>query len=242
MALFAPKVLTAPDINLLDGERDSKFFTPDLWKLEQYEYQLLFMPGEFMPRHPGYQDIQPHLYKNKPLGPAFTADAGWAFWKHKLGKFSYPIPLLNNLKRVITGRIKGEVLAVRPKFFIELDKYYQDRKEFIRFRTSIVVPYRKKLWTKMGEMITPEMTHTIRTWMYVGVRSFWEPQLDAGMFFEPVQSFEGSSADWKWNAGRYFFYSLNEYNHTPSEHNLIEDDTVHKQQAFTVRAVTHSMS
>lgn len=238
MPFFSPsrKIINKIDMSFLDDKQDFKIFSPDLWKLEQYEYQLLFMPGEFMSRHPNFKDIQPYIYKNKPLGPAFTADTGWAFWRRNLGKFSYPIPLINQVKRVITGRIKGEVMAIRPRMLQHLDEYYQNRKEFIRYRTSVIIPYRKKTFTNVGEMITPEMTHTIRTWMYVGVNSFWTPQLDAGMLFTPVKSFIGSTEDWKWNAGRYFYYALIEYENSATAM-VEESNVVHKQQSFTVREV-----
>ena len=230
------KILNKDLVSYLDDKKDAKVFTPDLWKLEQYEWQLLFIPGEFMSRHPQHKEIQPYLYKNKPLGPAFTADGGWAFWRRNLGKLSYPIPLINRLKRTITGRIKGEVVAIRPRILRDLDEHYQNRKEFIRYRTSITIPYRKRTYFLGGEMITPELTHTIRTWMYVGVNSFWEPQLDAGMLFSPVRHFEGSAEEWKWTAGRYFYYSLIEYENSSTEM-IEEDNTIHKQKAFTVRNV-----
>ncbi len=216
------KILNKDLLSYLDDKKDFKLYSPDFWRLEQYEWQLLFIPGEYMSRHPLHNEIKPYLYKEKPLGPGFTAESHWAFWKRNLGKHSYPIPLINRLKRVITGRIKGEIVAVRPRLLRDLDDHYQNRKEFVRYRSTIVVPYRKETWFNGGKMISPEFTETIRTWMYVGVNSFWEPQIDAGMLFSPVRNFEGSVEPWKWLAGRYFYYSLIEYENTPSTHTVPE--------------------
>lgn len=224
MFSFAKKLdfANAQDFQLVGAERKAQY-TPDIWRLEQNEWQLLFVYDTFMERHENHAIIQEHIYQNKPLYSGFTADDHWGLWKKKLGKDSFPIPLINKyrnpnafLRHNAVGRIKGELVAVRPYMFIDLDKHYKNKYEFNRYRSTIWVPYRKKVLTNLGVMVTPETTQTVRAWMYVGVPSFWDQQLDGGLFFEPVKSFDPPHRDGKWRMGRYFYWSLGEYNHQPT--------------------------
>ncbi len=208
-------VPTKLDLDLLvDGP--SSALTPDLWKLEQTEYQLLFVPDQFMSRHPLHNVISQYIYQNKPLISGFTEESYWGFWKFKAGKGSFPVALVNQNKhetfRNRFGRIKGEVVALRPYMFRYLDNYYQNRVEFVRHRTNIVVPYRKKRITNIGTMLTHEHTQVLRCWFYIGKPNYWLDMLDGGQNFCPVSIWEQKDhTDGRWPAGKYFYWSLNEY-------------------------------
>lgn len=211
---------TKLDYDMLAQGRDGTAFSPDLWKLEQHEYQLLFVPDQFMSRHPLHSVLLRHVYRNKPVASScFTAEDSWGFWKYRLGKQSFPIPLINHNRsqtfRNMFGRIKGEVYAVRPYLFYDLDFYYQNRVEFVRHRTNIVVPYTKRInypyKDGVMEMETPELTDTLRCWFYIGVQDHWKDMLDGGMNFSPVKTYLQHNIEDKWNTGRYFYWSLNEY-------------------------------
>lgn len=215
MLQAARKFFGIDKIDLRSFGKDGSEFTPDLWKLEQHEYQLLFVPDVFMSRHRGFAILEETAYERKPIATAFTADNFWGFWKHKLGADSYAVPLVNQRKDNTwynaCGRIKGELLAIRPRAFIDLDIYYQNRLEFLRFRNNIIIPYKKKTYARIGELVSDDYTHMVRAWMYMGIRSYWEPLLDGGYTFCPVTSFEPPLREGRWHPGRYFYWSLNEY-------------------------------
>ena len=230
------------DLDLLAGGRDGTAFTPDLWKLEQHEYQLLFVHDQFMSRHPLHNVISPYIYRGKPIAPGFTAESFWGFWKYKLGEASFPIAMVNRnrsetfLNKI--GRIRGEVVAIRPYMFLDLDKYYQNRVEFIRYRTNIIVPNRKlKTNTAIGDLMSDEYTETLRCWMYIGKPSLWLDMLDGGQNFCPVRTHEQLPKKGMWYAGKYFYWTLNEYNDQPSDYPIVEN-IPHKQITFTVRNVS----
>ena len=207
----------ATDIALISNARDGRQYTPDLWKLEQRDWGLLFLPGELMARHPMRSMISSFLLPGVNYA-AFTQDQGWSLWKVKadndgqpMGQDQYTVPIVNHFRSVLSGRIKGELVGIRTYMFIDLDKYYQNGYEFRRIRTNVVVPYRKKILSRIGEMVSDEFTQVIRCWMYVGIPSVWDERFDAGRQFSLVKHYEQKSVQDRWNAGRYFYYSLGEY-------------------------------
>ena len=191
-------------------------FTPDLWKLEQYDFQLLFISDTLKYKHPNNRMVSPFSLSGASLGSCWSEDDNWGFWKFKQGKDSYPIPLVNrnhhNTWRNKIGRIRGELYAIRPYTIIDLDNYYQNRIEFNRIRTSVIMPYTKHVYTDKGKFISPEFTQNIRCWMYVGIPKVWEKELDGGMQFEPVNLLSPKKKDYEWFAGNYFYWSHEEYN------------------------------
>jgi hypothetical protein len=209
------KIPDKTDLNLLAAGRDGTAFTPDLWRLEQHQYQLLFIPDQLMSRHPLHSVISPYIYKGRPLTSGFTQEDHWGFWKYRLGKSSFPIAMINHNRHETArnkfGRIKGEVVAIRPYMFVDLDNYYQNRVEFVRHRTNIIIPFRKRIATRIGEIVTDEFTQTLRCWFYVGKPNYWLDMLDGGMNFCPVSVYQQRNLEGRWNTGKYFYWSLNEY-------------------------------
>jgi hypothetical protein len=239
--LFSKTLPDAVDVSLLANQRDGQQFTPDIWKLEKYEYQLLFLCDDLMSRHPNHELIKDYIVPELAV-PAFTAEGWWSLWRTKNGKDSYSIPLVNNLRRVMSRRILGQIVAIRPYMFIDLDKLKVNGVLFKRIRSSFLVPYRKKIDTRIGEMITDEFTQLIRAWMYVGVSEYWNKEL-SDYSFRLVRNYEPRKRDGSWWPGSYYYFSVNDVLADQSE--PIVDTGVPawliptpiKQQTFTVRSV-----
>ena len=194
---------TTPSSDELAAERERTQFTPDIAKLEQYEWQLIFVTDELKKQH----------LKNSLLGseqrykfPAFT-QKNFHYWQHE-APFNPPVPF-RVADDVITnplpfyppiGKIKGQVFIIRPQAFLDLDNYKQNTVEFQRHRVRLVVPYRKLVWLKdhnldpafgvqeafcrseyNGKSVThsKEIVCIIRAWMYIGIPSFWDPLITA---------------------------------------------------------------
>ena len=185
--------ITYPTLDWLDQADHSKH-TPDLWRLEQYELQLLFVCDEMQPSHTKNTKLQGGI----ELGTAYTED-NFQMYKKRLGKESFPIPMEQNgdtsKDTIFTGlpktTIKGELFAIRPEQFISLDKYKENRLNFLRKRVSLYIPYREVSWNKEQGVVTSEeiVKSPVKAWMYVGNPEFWNGQWDNGYLFLPVRTF-----------------------------------------------------
>lgn len=186
--------------------------TPDYSILQQCKYQLLFVYNEFQKgcrEHEGFMD-----FDAKPCGQAFTVDDHFTVWKKNLGKESFPIALVGDRKasetwytssrRLSNGvnrayirvapkaRIKGEVYAVRPYQYLELDKYYENTVQFDRVRVKLVMPYtRIEADHKTFTIVKTHTSHIIRAWMYMGRSDYWSDLLDCGINFSLIPHYEG---------------------------------------------------
>ncbi len=132
-------------------------FTPDIAKLELYEWQLLFAPDELKRDH----------YKHSLLGteaqykfPAFT-QASYHFWDPPEA-WNSPVPLkVEGFRNALPffppiAKIKGEVHMIRPQqLWKELDPYRQNTIEYQRERVRLIVPYRYVKFIK-DHSIDPE--------------------------------------------------------------------------------------
>lgn len=192
-------------------------FTPDAARLEEYEYQLIFVCDEHKRDH----------FRHKDLGedksyffPAFTLKT-FDFW-HTPVPFLSPVPLpstrqykMQNLPPA--SKIKGEVYAIRPQTIINsLDPYYQNTVEYQRARIKLIVPYRKLLWLKdhtldpafgvsgyinRGEYEGSSVRHSeehvalVSAWMYIGRPEFWDP-LITHFNYEPVEFHHSKNRRW----------------------------------------------
>lgn len=209
------------DVNLTAGP-DPRKFTPDLWQLERQDWCLLFLDDDFQEKHPNHSIIQPYLQPGLAW-PAYTQDTDWNMWRVKNGQKSYPVPLINHFPRLIHGRIRGTIVAVRPQAFIQLDKHRLNRLVFLRFRQTFLVPYRNRVISSIGEIKSDEQVQHVRAWMYMGLPKFWDTKIDGGYSFQQVQHFQFNPKPWKWNPGVYFNFTLNEYVQDSSEtHSLPE--------------------
>ena len=181
---------------------DKVDFTPDRLWLERHEWRLLFVYDEMMHSRRLYHLIGEESIN---LGKAFTADEGWVMWKKKLGEETFPIAMQSSLGQ--QRRVKGEIHAVRPHVFWNLlDRRMMNGIEFRRERVPLIVPYHVQ---ERGVTIDHnEFVQPVKAYTYVGVKEYWEPQLDGGYMFSPVQAFKPKV---NWVDGHvlksYYYYS-----------------------------------
>ncbi len=212
-------------------------YSPDLGKLEEYEYQLLFCPDRTQ------TDLDEHHFiedGSRKTPAAYTRDV---FKYHRRRSDGCLIPLkserptVDDLTRSIHDTpalpVKGEIHAIRPWQFKDLDFQRRNGVYFTRRRVQLIVPFREvislpEVKPKLGScgipqdipfalqgkkgLLSPQQVVLIRAWMYVGNPEYWDPIVDAGYAFETVARYNGRQP-WKKE-----YYSYNKY-----EHNKFED-------------------
>jgi hypothetical protein len=192
-------------------------FTPDIARLQQYKVQLLFVYDECMKQHQRHSLIQPAEFQCT----AFT-EGQFSLWKKKLGKESFPIPLNTSSSMAPHSIIKGELWAIPPDNLVQLDNHKLNTVQFIRKRVRLIVPYTQQVWARdrdtsarIYNLATPPnssilqvpRTALIKAWMYVGIDSFWDDQLDAGYLFSPVRNYTPNN----FKLTNYYYFSPEEY-------------------------------
>lgn len=204
LAKVFPKLFGVPNLpskHEVDWLNESVRYSPDLSKLEQYEFQLLFSPDETQRGYPQYPLIEDSAF----VCHAFTQKL-YNYWQQRDGQL---IPLEANAPAVVKYfppnlRIKGEVHAIRPYQFRELDTWKQNTVQYRRQRVKLLVPFREVIvgdyFDEDGKELPlclqgkkgvtgPEQVHVIRAWMYVGIDSYWDPLLSP-FNFHAVQHHE----------------------------------------------------
>lgn len=196
-------------------------FTPDIAKLEQYEWQLLFVADELKRDHMMHRKIGAAEYGTQFQFPAYT-QAPFHFWNPPAA-WSSPVPMkVEGFANALPffppiAKIKGEVHLIRPQLFhLELDPYRQNTVEYRRERIRLIVPYRKVIFLKdhnldpafgvqelfarsdySGSSVTtsPEVVAIIRAWMYIGVPKYWDPLIN-GYDYTHVESHQSKKRRW----------------------------------------------
>ena len=187
-------------------------FTPDFLWLERHEWRILFVYDEMMHGRKLYDLIKDESIN---LGKAFTDDDNFVLWKKKLGEETFPIAV-QGCPLGKQRRIKGEIHAIRPHLFWNvLDKRMLNGIEFRRERVKVLVPYHYISDENKGQTIDHnEFIHRLSTFMYVGNRTYWEPQFDGGYSYSTVKAFNPKV---KWVDG----HTMNEYYY----YSRLEDET-----------------
>lgn len=187
--------------------------TPDIAKLEEYEYQLYFACDETQIKHLKHSLIKDGDYQC----PAFT-QSSFNYWlpeapflppvaMEAMGYGEYIMP-----NAPPKAKIKGELHAIRPYQFKELDNYKENGVQFQRTRVKLIVPFRRIEFVKdrynlpdwidsvaeeggksMG--LTKESVAIIRAWMYTGVPKFWDKLISA-YDYRSVQAYEAKNRTW----------------------------------------------
>lgn len=164
--------------------------TPDIWKLEQSMFQLIFIPDDMMRGRQNNHLIADAGFNGEvPVHPACFTLERFTFWKKDLGLESYGIPLpkehipTNWLRvRPTPAKIKGQLYAILSPRIIKLDIHRQNGLQFRRVRQKITLPYNQvkyntkpdgELWSKLP-VISPEYIYTVEAWMYVGIPEYWD--------------------------------------------------------------------
>lgn len=193
-------------------------FTPDIARLEEYEWQLFFAPDELKRDHLMHHKIGE---ESRFQFPAFT-QASYHFWDPPEA-WNSPVPMkVAGFRNALPffppiAKIKGEVHLIRPQMFhLELDRYRQNTVEYRRERVRLIVPSRKVEWLKdhnldpafgvqeafcrseySGSSIrtSEETVCIIRAWMYIGEPKYWDP-LISGYDYGRVETFRSRSRRW----------------------------------------------
>jgi hypothetical protein len=164
--------------------------TPDIWQLEQFEWQLIFVPYPFEMDFESKEKMIESVRQGQPVHPSCYTHHPYHMFVKDLGRHSYPIPLPkefepSNFLRwpVEAARMKGQLWAIRPQLFISLDKAKQNGVQFRRSRVKITLPWREVKYDKSSPLphITDDYIVTKSAWMYEGVPDYWRDQI-GGIF------------------------------------------------------------
>lgn len=199
-------------------------FTPDQFKLDQYQHQYVFVADELMKPFP--------LHNNFFEGSKLECIA---YTKNKFSTFIYKLPdkpnliiLPNEFSRPSRQRVRGELFLVPAWRIHELDQYKQNGEVFQRLRVRVAVPNRKiikprtlfdnrklyfykKMWYNIPKKaLDKPLLTSVRAWMYVAIPSYWLPLLDGGYMFSPLKPLESRNKQ----IGQYYFFTRKDYNRT----------------------------
>lgn len=203
-----------------DYARMSASRTPDIAKLEEYEFQLLFACDETQIGHNKYDLIKDGCV----VCPGFT-QSSFNYWDSET-PFIPAVPLKSTSTYNITGfppnaKIKGQLHAIRPYQFISLDNYKENGVQFQRERVKLIVPYRAVKWLRDPAVApldmepitieqgnpyiadgnvpsiytTKEMVVIIRAWMYIGIPEYWD-KLITNFDYGSVQTYIAKNRQW----------------------------------------------
>lgn len=175
--------------------------TPDVWKLEQSMYQLVFVPDDLMQGHRHNNLIAEYGYSgDTPLHPGCFTLERFTYFKKDLGIESFGIPMEKKFKPLgyigsynpSPSKIRGELYAILSPAIKTLDIHRQNGLQFRRIRTMIHLPYREVRFSKEQPIpnITPEFLRTVEAWMYVGVPEYWEDRISNLFGINEVKKFE----------------------------------------------------
>lgn len=191
--------------------------SPDLGWLEQFEFQLLFCPDETQRSLPAHPLIEDSAF----ICHGFSRNL-YNYWEQRVGVERLPIPMPGTptLTRYFPPplRLKGELHAVKPYQFRELDNYKENRYKFLRKRVKVLVPYRPILRRNVDTMgrklpralqgdkiiLGTEHVYELKAWMYVGNPKYWDDLLDAGWNGFKIVSHYPSRRGW---LKEYYSYS-----------------------------------
>ena len=185
-------------------------YTYDMWKLQRFARQPLFVYDQCMQAHRMHSMIAGF---SEYRGVAFTANDNWIMWKKKLGEGTFPIPMRIPYSAQPKGRIRGELYLVDSSRIKALDEYKQNGVEFRRKPVEVLVAARhlervvnadhNYEWQNTDKVVK---THA---WMYIGRNKYWEEHLDAGYNFGRCQIYNPGNLI---IPGRYYSFSELEYN------------------------------
>lgn len=193
---------------------DSVQHSPDLGWLEQFEFQLLFVPDTNRAGCSHYDLIEDgghvangfterlHEYWYDERVTGVKADGSVS--KEYIG-IPVPVKSQSMLRWAPPAlKIKGEIHAIRPWQFQKLDEYKDNRSVFVRQRVNILVPYAKlsndpndferpvprSLEGKGHVFMTEEKVQVVRCWMYVANLNYWNDLFTADSGLKIARHFE----------------------------------------------------
>lgn len=188
--IFLPEKqeIVRPDI--ITAWANQTKLSPDCWQLEQFEWQLIFVPYDFSRDFNSKAEMLDNVYMGEACHPTcYTLDL-FNFFVKDLGIKSFPIPLSKNYVPsnylrwpVEPARIKGSLYGIRPSLLISLDKEKLNTVQFQRQRVRITLPYREVRFSEKNPLpeISDDYLVTCTAWMYVGIEKYWDDQI-GGIF------------------------------------------------------------
>lgn len=168
--------------------------TPDIWQLEQFEWQHIFVPYPFQMDFGSEKEMLETVRLGRPTHPTCYTHNEFNFFIKDLGSASYPIPMPKEYEPsaflrwpVIPARIKGTMWSIPPSLFISLDKSKQNGVQFGRQRIKITLPWREVKYDNKSPLpfITEDYLVTKTAWMYIGRPDYWNDQI--GGIFQSCQ-------------------------------------------------------
>lgn len=198
-----------PDVKtLLAYSKFRSRFTPDVMKLEEKQFHLLFAHDDVMV---GCQNYKYIAEESVFEGRGFTTNAYQYFRKQTDGGL---IALGTGYRADIAARsghdfcrIKGELHNVRAAGIIRLDQHYENGLQYRRQRIKVIYPYRDHAVVEIGneELLPPwpgaittknelglrhyvseEKVCVLEAWMYVGLHMYWDDLIDGGFAFQKI--------------------------------------------------------
>lgn len=200
--------ITYPSSNWVSRVQQQVKNTPDLWLLENYSHWLTFVCDDLKTGHRRHD-----LLEGSELAcDCVFSKPAFSMFNKKLGKASFPVPILGRSVMAPYSVVKGQLWRVPTDTLKGLDIYRNNTVEFQRTRISVAVPYKEVHWDNNPNEVYVSRTRTqyVRAWMYVGRPQFWDDLIDAGMLFSKVR--QGSfGPDYITTKGRFYEYTYAEY-------------------------------
>ena len=170
-------------------------YSPDIVKLEQKEFQYVFIYGRNMRGHPDESIMLELPGSDLCVHSVFTEDANFILWRAKKGMGSFPIPLRGSRRDCELNKctnIKGQLWKVRSQMLFELDKYQQNTILFERQMVNLIIPQRVVVQDKDTRRILVQSFHVVgwSAWMYLGVPDIWKEHIDVGFKYEPCTRYQ----------------------------------------------------
>lgn len=195
---------------------ECRTYTPDINALEHQQRHKIFVADDMMTGGQYHDYItEQNLFGRHPACHGYTED-DFTFWNRNLKKESYPIAL-EGVKDYKLGtfnntpaRIWGQVYSIRGSQFKKLDFLRENGYAFLRQRRVILIPHQKAFLKPVPD-VSYEMKHRMECWMYVGIRSYWEPLLDGGFDFSPVKQITYQGIRERPWLERYYVYQNGHY-------------------------------
>lgn len=173
----------------MEEQSDKTYHTPDMWKLEMHENQLVFLYDEFMSGRSQHKVVSSFAEK---MGTAFSFDQ-YTMWNYH-GDNIVPVVMKDHQYLINPARkVKGELYSLRPKAMIDLDILKRNGVEFRRKRVKIIVPSKPEVWVKerdgMKRLFGDKKASTsswfslplenrfFDAWMYFGTDKFWADKI-----------------------------------------------------------------
>lgn len=180
-------------------------YTPDICLLEAKLMHRIFIPDETMRGHYNYQMIGEH---SAYLCLGYTYDRFECF-RRITNQSLIAIPSGDKQTEPYhprgPARIKGEVHLIETAGLIKLDNHKENGVQFERKRVRILVAaYPQKTASDGNIQLGQEHVFPIEMWMYVAKQDYWEPLIDDGYLFKPVDVFVAKKPK-KWLTKYYQF-------------------------------------